>query len=178
MSRSAAARAFFVLTLALSLAACSRGQPSNYGLNTAITGAGNTADADGGSGTPGSTREFSARIGDTVYFDTDSTVLSPQAQQTLTGQAQWLSQYPQYRIIAEGHADERGTREYNIALGAQRAEGVKHFLTSRGVDPRRIKTVSYGKERPVAVCANISCWSKNRRVVTVLDTGGAVVGSR
>ena len=113
-----------------------------------------------------------------MYFDTDSTGLSAQAQQTLVGQAQWLNQYPQYRIIAEGHADERGTREYNIALGAQRAESVKHFLTTRGVDPRRIKTVSYGKERPVAVCANISCWSKNRRVVTVLDTGGAVASSR
>jgi peptidoglycan-associated lipoprotein len=113
-----------------------------------------------------------------VYFDTDSITLSPEAQQTLAGQAQWLNQYPQYRILIEGHADERGTREYNIGLGVQRSAGAKHFLTTRGVDPRRIKTVSFGKERPVAVCADISCWSKNRRAVTVLDTGGAVASSR
>jgi peptidoglycan-associated lipoprotein len=177
MPRFAAARTIVVLSLALVLASCSRGQ-SNQGLNLATTGAGNGAEGEGGPITPGSSREFSARIGDTVYFDTDSTTLSPEAQQTLAGQAQWLAQYPQYRIIAEGHADERGTREYNIALGAQRAAGVKQFLTTRGVDPRRIKTVSFGKERPVAVCADISCWSKNRRVVTVLDTGGAVASSR
>jgi peptidoglycan-associated lipoprotein len=177
MPRFAIARTILMLSLALALAACSRGQANN-GLNPAITGAGNNADGDGGPAAPGSASEFSARIGDTVYFDTDSTTLSPQAQQTLQGQAQWLARYPQYRIIAEGHADERGTREYNIGLGAQRAAGVKQFLTARGIDPRRIKTVSYGKERPVAVCADISCWSKNRRVVTVLDTGGAVVSSR
>jgi peptidoglycan-associated lipoprotein len=177
MPRFSAARTVFVLCLAALLASCSRGQ-SNQGLNLSATGAGNAAEGDGGPITPGSTREFSARIGDTVYFDTDSVTLSAEAQQTLVGQAQWLSRYPQYRIIAEGHADERGTREYNIALGAQRAAGVKHFLTTRGVDPRRIKTVSYGKERPVAVCADISCWSKNRRVVTVLDTGGAVGSTR
>ena len=177
MPRLTAARTIFLLCLSLLITACTRSQP-NYGLNSAITGAGNGADAEGGPITPGSGREFSARIGDTVYFDTDSTTLSPQAQQTLAGQAQWLNQYPQYRIITEGHADERGTREYNIALGAQRAAGAKQFLIARGVDPRRIKTVSYGKERPVAVCADISCWSKNRRVVTVLDTGGAVASSR
>jgi peptidoglycan-associated lipoprotein len=177
MPRFAVTRTILMLCLAASLAACSRSNP-NYGLNAAVTGAGNGADGEGGPVTPGSAREFAARVGDTVYFDTDRVTLSPEAQQTLVGQAQWLNQYPQYRIIAEGHADERGTREYNIALGAQRADGVKHFLTTRGIDPRRVKTVSYGKERPVAVCANISCWSKNRRVVTVLDTGGAVVGSR
>lgn len=176
MPRFATARTISVLCLAALLAACSRSQP-NIGLNSAITGAGDGT-GEGGPITPGSSREFSARVGDTVYFDTDSTALSPEAQQTLTGQAQWLAQYPQYRIIEEGHADERGTREYNIALGAQRADGAKRFLIGRGVDPRRIKTVSYGKERPVAVCANISCWSKNRRVVTVLDTGGPVASSR
>ena len=172
MPRFAAARTIAVLSLALMLAACSRGQ-SNQGLNLATTGAANTPD-EGGPITPGTAREFTSRIGDTVYFDTDSTTLSPEAQQTLTGQAQWLNQYPQYRILLEGHADERGTREYNIGLGVQRSAGAKHFLTTRGIDPRRIKTVSFGKERPVSVCGDISCWSKNRRAVTVLDTGGAV----
>ncbi len=174
MPRFAAARTIAVLSLALLIAACSRGQ-SNHGLNLATTGAGTD---DGGPITPGSAREFSTRIGDTVYFDTDSITLSAEAQQTLAGQAQWLNQYPQYRILIEGHADERGTREYNIGLGVQRSAGAKHFLTTRGIDPRRIKTVSFGKERPVAVCADISCWSKNRRAVTVLDTGGAVASNR
>ena len=177
MPRFAAARTIAGLSLMLLLAACSRGQ-SNHGLNLATTGAGSAPDGEGGPITPGSAREFSSRIGDTVYFDTDSITLSAQAQQTLAGQAQWLNQYPQYRILLEGHADERGTREYNIGLGVQHATGAKHFLTTRGIDPRRIKTVSFGKERPVSVCADISCWSKNRRAVTVLDTGGAVASSR
>ena len=175
MPRSAAARTIFVLGLALFAAACSKGQS---GINLAATGAGSEADGANAPITPGSPREFSARIGDTVYYETDTTTLSPQAQQTLIGQAQWLNQYPQYRILVEGHADERGTREYNIGLGVQRAAGVKQFLGTRGIDPRRIKTISYGKERPVAVCADISCWSKNRRAVTVLDMGGAVSASR
>lgn len=121
--------------------------------------------------TPGSPREFSVKVGDTVYFDTDSSQLSPDAQQTLTAQAQWLRQYPQYSILIEGHADERGTREYNIALGAARATSTKQFLASQGVNPGRIQTISYGKERPVATCDNISCWSQNRRTVTVLNNG-------
>jgi peptidoglycan-associated lipoprotein len=129
----------------------------------------------GGEGpvTPGSEREFSVKVGDTVYFTTDSTELSSEAQQTLSAQAQWLSQYPSYAMTIEGHADERGTREYNIALGAQRATVVKQFLSQRGVNPGRVRTLSYGKERPVAVCADISCWSQNRRAVTVLGRASA-----
>lgn len=92
----------------------------------------------------------------------------------MNGQAVWLRQYSNYPVTIEGHADERGTREYNIALGARRAETVKSFLISQGVDPRRLHTISFGKERPVAVCDNISCWSQNRRAVTILGGGGAV----
>ncbi len=90
-------------------------------------------------------------------------------------QAQWLSQYPQlpYQIVIEGHADERGTREYNLALGARRAAATRDFLISRGVAANRMKTISYGKERPVAVCDDISCWSQNRRAVTVLNGAGS-----
>jgi len=119
--------------------------------------------------TPGSARDFSVNVGDIVYFSTDSSELSPEAQQTLTNQARWLQQYAQYTITIEGHADERGTREYNIALGARRAQAVRNFLAQRGVSAQRIRTISYGKERPVAVCNDISCWSQNRRAQTVLN---------
>ena len=118
---------------------------------------------------PGSARDFITRAGDIVYFSTDSTALTPEAQQTLTGQARWLRQYSHHAITVEGHADERGTREYNIALGAKRAQAVRQFLVQQGIQAARIRTVSYGKERPVAVCNDISCWSQNRRAQTVLN---------
>ena len=127
-----------------------------------------------GAATPGSQRDFSQNVGDIVYFSTDSIDLTPEAQQTLTKQAQWLQQYSQYAITIEGHADERGTREYNIALGARRATTVRSFLSQHGINGARIRTISYGKERPVAVCNDISCWSQNRRAQTVLNNGGVV----
>ena len=95
--------------------------------------------------------------------------LSDQARATLDKQAQWLNNYNRYSFTIEGHADERGTREYNIALGARRAETVREYLISRGIAATRMRTISYGKERPVALCNDISCWSQNRRAVTVLD---------
>ena len=128
--------------------------------------------ANGGKGppaTPGSARDFTQNIGDIVYFSTDATDLTPEAQQTLAGQARWLQQYSQYTLTIEGHADERGTREYNIALGARRATAARDFLAKNGVAAQRIRTLSYGKERPVAVCNDISCWSQNRRAQTVLN---------
>ena len=122
-----------------------------------------------GSVTPGSHRDFSVNVGDIVYFTTDSTDLTPEATATLQKQSQWLQQYPQYTITIEGHADERGTREYNIALGARRATTVRNFLAQNGINGSRIRTISYGKERPVAICDDISCWSQNRRAVTVVQ---------
>jgi peptidoglycan-associated lipoprotein len=107
-------------------------------------------------------------VGDRVFFETDSSELTPQARATLDKQAQWLQHYRTYAFTLEGHADERGTREYNIALGARRAQAVRDYLAARGVEAHRMRTISYGKERPVAVCDNISCWSQNRRTVTVL----------
>jgi peptidoglycan-associated lipoprotein len=104
-----------------------------------------------------------------VFFESDQSTLTPQARATLDNQAQWLQRYSQYTFTVEGHADERGTREYNIALGARRAQTVREYLASRGVSPQRMRTISYGKERPVAVCDDISCWSQNRRAVTVLN---------
>jgi peptidoglycan-associated lipoprotein len=118
---------------------------------------------------PGSPRDFIARAGDLVYFSTDSAELSVESQQTLTNQAKWLKQYPENGIVIEGHADERGTREYNIALGAKRAQAVRAYLVQLGINPARIRTASYGKERPVAVCNDISCWSQNRRAQTVVN---------
>jgi peptidoglycan-associated lipoprotein len=147
---------------AMALAACANNPDQN-----AAGGAG------GAGGPPGSPQEFVVAVGDRVFFDTDQTDLSAQARATLDRQAQWLQQYSRYSFIIEGHADERGTREYNIALGARRAQNVRDYLASRGIDPARMRTISYGKERPVAVCNDISCWSQNRRAVTVLNTGGS-----
>ena len=118
---------------------------------------------------PGSQQDFVVNVGDRVFFDTDSTELTGQARATLDHQAEWLNHYGNYAFTIEGHADERGTREYNIALGARRAQTVRDYLISRGVSAQRMHTISYGKERPVAVCDDISCWSQNRRAVTVLN---------
>jgi peptidoglycan-associated lipoprotein len=131
------------------------------------------ADLGLGAATPGSAQDFTVNVGDRIFFDTDSTVIRADAQQTLSKQAQWLNQYGNYAITVEGHADERGTREYNLALGARRAAAARDFLVARGVKSNRIRTISYGKERPVAVCDDISCWSQNRRAVTVLNGAGS-----
>jgi len=124
--------------------------------------------ASAGAATPGSQQDFIVNVGDRVFFETDSTELTTQARSTLDKQAQWLAQYGSYAFTIEGHADERGTREYNIALGARRAQTVRDYLAARGIQPSRMRTVSFGKERPVAVCNDISCWSQNRRAVTLL----------
>jgi peptidoglycan-associated lipoprotein len=154
------------MALALSLAACANKEQQDLaGLN----GRG------GPPATPGSARDFSQNVGDIVYFSTDSVDLTPEAQQTLAKQARWLQQYSHYTITIEGHADERGTREYNIALGARRATTVRNYLAQNGVRAQRIRTISYGKERPVAVCNDISCWSQNRRAQTVLNNRTAAV---
>ena len=127
---------------------------------------------NGSNATPGSQQDFTVNVGDRIFFDTDSTSIRADAQATLDRQAQWLQKYPNYAITVEGHADERGTREYNLALGARRAASTRDYLASRGIPASRIKTISYGKEKPVAVCDDISCWSQNRRAVTVLGGAG------
>jgi peptidoglycan-associated lipoprotein len=137
----------------------------------AIAGCAKNADQANvaGAATPGSQQDFVINVGDRVFFETDSSELTDQARATLDKQSQWLNNYNRYNFTLEGYADERGTREYNIALGARRAETVRQYLASRGVSGQRMRTISYGKERPVALCNDISCWSQNRRVVTVLD---------
>lgn len=126
----------------------------------------------GGAATPGSAQDFVVNVGDRVFFETDSTDLTSTATATLDKQSSWLQRYPRYTFTIEGHADERGTREYNYSLGARRAQTVRDYLASRGIAGNRMRTISYGKERPVAVCNDISCWSQNRRAVTVLDGAG------
>ncbi len=155
------------LTAALSLAACSKNPNDANGSGSGF-GAGGA-----GVATPGSPQDFVVNVGDRVFFETDSTELTSTGQQTLDKQASWLQQYPRYTFTIEGHADERGTREYNFALGARRAESVKNYLQARGIAASRMRVISYGKERPVAVCNDISCWSQNRRAVTVLSGGNS-----
>jgi peptidoglycan-associated lipoprotein len=137
----------------------------------------NTPDleTDGGVATPGSERDFSINVGDRVFFVEDQSTLTPEATETLRRQAAWLRQYPNVVVQVEGHADERGTREYNIALSARRATATREFLIAQGVQGNRISSIAYGKERPVALCDAEQCWSQNRRAVTVI-TGGAVSG--
>ncbi len=154
-----------VLAAGLAMGACSK-NPNEDGSNSGF-GSGLGA----GAATPGSQQDFVVNVGDRIFFESDSTELTSTAQATLDKQARWLQQYGQYSITVEGHADERGTREYNFALGARRAEAAKSYLAARGIPASRLRTISYGKERPVAVCNDISCWSQNRRAVTVL--GGA-----
>jgi len=158
---SHAGRVVGVLLFALAVAACSRPAqaPREYGLG------------GGGPTPPGSSRDFTANVGDLVHFQEDSSALTGQSRSILRGQARWLNQYPQYGVVIQGHADERGTREYNLALGARRAMAVKGFLVRQGVNGARIRTISYGKERPIAVCDAPRCWQQNRRAQTVLNSG-------
>ncbi|MEM9224451.1 MAG: peptidoglycan-associated lipoprotein Pal [Pseudomonadota bacterium] len=139
-------------TLALAVAACSKTPPPTAG-----------------AATPGSPADFSQNVGDRVQFTVDSSQINALGASILDRQAAWLQQYPRYQVTMEGHADERGTREYNIALSARRADAAKNYLVSRGISTTRIKTIAFGKERPVATCDNESCWTQNRRAVTVLN---------
>jgi peptidoglycan-associated lipoprotein len=149
------------LVAVLAIAACAKNPADDASL----------AGAGAGYAAPGSPQDFVVNVGDRVFFETDSVELTTTGQATLDKQARWLQQYNRYSFTIEGHADERGTREYNFALGAQRAEATKNYLAARGISPARMHTTSYGKERPVAVCNDISCWSQNRRAVTVLGGG-------
>jgi peptidoglycan-associated lipoprotein len=155
-----------LVVAALALAACNNPRGGDdyeaYG-----AGGGIVSTELGDPNDPTSIAYFNETIGDTVRFTVDSSDLSAQAEVILRTQAAWLNRNPQYSILIEGHADERGTREYNVALGARRAARVEQFLVAEGVSRDRIRTVSYGKERPIEVCAEQRCWDVNRRAVTV-----------
>ncbi|MEI5678791.1 MULTISPECIES: peptidoglycan-associated lipoprotein Pal [unclassified Mesorhizobium] len=153
------------LMMSLAIAGCASKKTPNSAADLGLGGA--------GAATPGSAQDFTVNVGDRIFFDTDSSSIRADAQGILSRQAQWLNKYGNYAIVVEGHADERGTREYNLALGARRAAAARDFLVARGVASNRLKTISYGKERPVAVCDDISCWSQNRRAVTTLGGAGS-----
>ncbi|SLN32742.1 Outer membrane lipoprotein Omp16 precursor [Aquimixticola soesokkakensis] len=128
----------------------------------------------GGVNDPHSVAYFNQQVGDRILFLVDQSTLSDTARTVLQGQANWLVNNPGYTAIIEGHADEQGTREYNLALGARRAAAVQEFLIAQGIAPSRLRTVTYGKERPLAVCSEESCYAQNRRAVTVLAAGAGV----
>ncbi len=145
----------------LALAACSKKNTPNLEANNGL----------GQSAVPGSEGQFKTEVGDTVYYLVDQSTLTPEGKETLRRQAAWLRQYSDVMIQVEGHADERGTREYNISLSARRATATREFLIAQGVEKGRISTIAYGKERPAALCDAEQCWSKNRRTVTVITSG-------
>jgi peptidoglycan-associated lipoprotein len=142
-----------ILCVALTITACAKSTPELAGGSGAV---------------PGSPEDFAQNVGDRVFFESDSSDLTARSQETLNRQAAWLQRYDRGPFTIEGHADERGTREYNFALGERRAAATKDYLVARGIPSSRIRTISYGKERPVAVCNDISCWSQNRRAVTAV----------
>ena len=166
LKRAAGFKLAAVLGAALAIGACAKNPADDP---AALAGYGAGGGGRGGAAIPGSPQDFAVNVGDRVFFDSDSSELSPTAQATLDKQARWLQQYTRYSFVVEGHADERGTREYNFALGARRAEATKDYLVAKGIPASRMRTISYGKERPVATCDDISCWSQNRRAVTVLS---------
>ncbi len=170
MMRSAGFRTAALMSCFLALAACSKKNTPD--LDAGIGGGGgNGLDAGNGGASPGSQADFETNVGDRVYFLVDQTTLTPEGRDILSRQAQWLEQYPNVTVQVEGHADERGTREYNISLSARRATATRNYLISQGVKANRISSIAYGKERPAQSCDAEECWSQNRRSVTVI-TGG------
>jgi len=148
------------------LAACS----SDETANGAATGAGGSGGLAGsaGSARPGSQEDLVANVGDRVFFDTDSSQVRGDGRGTLERQAAWLARYPQVTVYMEGHADERGTREYNLALGQRRANAARDLLVASGVSGQRVQTISYGKDRPAALGSDDGSWAQNRRAVTTV----------
>ncbi len=174
---------YTLLAAAILVAGCSSNDEYDYGTDGDVGGPALSAPAgglgDGGidSGTlaanqpaPGTQEDLELSVGDRVYFDFDSAVLSPLATETLDRQGAWLRQFPDNVVTVEGHADERGTREYNLAIGDRRATAVKNYLLALGVESNRILTISYGEERPADAGNNETAWANNRRAVTVVTT--------
>lgn len=154
-------RLLSIVSVCLLVAAC-----ANVARPPSGTGAGVAGD-------PTSPAYFQTSVGDRVLFAVDESGLTAAARATLDEQARWLGANGRYTAVIEGHADEQGTRAYNLALGARRAAAVRDYLVNAGVAPGRLQTVTFGKERPEAVCSDETCYARNRRAVTVLSTGGA-----
>ena len=158
-----------LLVAAVALSACTN--PNRFGANDALATPANPAGGTGGPNDPTSSAYFNQTVGDRVLFEVDQSTLTASGRSTLDGQATWLLTNSDYQAIIEGHADEQGTRQYNLALGARRANAAQEYLLSKGVPSNRLRVVSYGKERPIEVCSNEACYAKNRRAVTVLAGG-------
>lgn len=163
-----------LLTGALALGACTNAGRfgDGDGANAGSVGAQPPVQTYDPANDPTTAEYFRQSVGDRVFFAVDQSTLSPEARATLDAQAGWLAANPDYLAVIEGHADEQGTREYNIALGARRSSAVMEYLVSKGVPSSRMRTVSYGKERPVEICSEEACYAKNRRAVTVIAAGG------
>lgn len=172
-------RWFGIITTVVVLAACSSAPPDSSSSTSGgadgtqsgsrIGGTANGADASSTKTGPGSEQDLQQNVGDRVFYDTDQSGINPEGRKTLERQAQWLKRYPNLTITIEGHCDERGLREYNLALGDRRATAAKDMLIALGIDANRIKTISYGKERPAVVGSDEAAYGQNRRAVTVVD---------
>jgi peptidoglycan-associated lipoprotein len=161
-------RTLMIGTAVLSLAACAKKPPVELPPTPPTTTQTDLGGQNAQGAAPGSQADFIAKVTtDRIFFDTDEFNIGADDQTTLQSQAQWLARYPNVRVTVEGHADERGTRDYNLALGERRANSAKNALVALGVDAGRITTISYGKERPDATGSDESAWSRNRRAVTV-----------
>lgn len=166
---------FLAVAVLLALGACTSADRFGEG-----SGSGGSAGTGGAIGVEGSVNDptspayFNQTIGDRVLFAVDQSTLSTDGQLILDQQAVWLTQNGAYSALIEGHADEQGTSDYNLALGERRAEAVRSYLVSRGVAPSRLRTISYGKERPLAICSDETCYEQNRRAVTVLAAGAGL----
>ena len=148
-------KALTAIAAMIVIAACSNDQQAAAPATTTVT--------------PGSVADFRQNVGDRVFFDTDQSTVREDGRQTLNRQAEWLKKYGNYQITVEGHCDERGTREYNLALGERRANAARQYLVAQGIPAARIKTISYGKERPDPVGSDEAAWARNRRAVTSLE---------
>ena len=156
-----------LLAAVLLVAGCAEDQTNKA--NTSGTGAGATPPAAASTAAPGSEQDLVQNVGDRVFFDFDKSDIKPEGRAVLQRQADWLKKYPNVTVTVEGHCDDRGTREYNLALGERRATAVKKMLVALGIPANRVSTISYGKERPAVVGDNEAAWAQNRRGVTVVN---------
>jgi peptidoglycan-associated lipoprotein len=170
ISQMAGFKAVALMSCFLALAACSKKTQPDLGAGAGLN-SGDDLSGGEGAARPGSKADFDTNVGNTIYFVVDQSTLTSEGRETLASQAQWLERYKNVTVQVEGHADERGTREYNISLSARRATAARNFLISQGVDADRISSIAYGKERPAELCDAEECWSRNRRSVTQI-TGG------
>jgi len=171
MSKFSAVASLSVLSLALMLGACTTDKPANTA-PPPVAGESGPPPGSGSTIVPGSAEDLRVNVGDTVHFGYNEYNIEEGDRAILQRQATWLQKYPSVRVTVEGDCDERGTREYNLALGARRANAVKEYLVSLGVSAARIDTISYGKEHPICTESTEDCWAQNRRGVTSVVSGG------